>query len=105
MSKIRLYTVYYISVNCSLYMFRVITLAIIRSAHKCKYRVWHSLNRLCCRLLSWRSCKFQFHLLHESRRYHSQFYQCQMLYLHLCVLLIMDGVTTPKHVEHFTEIK
>ena len=30
-----LYTVYYISVNCSLYMFRVVTPPIIRSTYNC----------------------------------------------------------------------
>ena len=40
------------------------------------------------------SFNFQFQLLHKSGRQHRRFGQCQMLYLHLCVLLMMGGVTT-----------
>ena len=51
----RLHTVYYISVNCSLYMFRVVTPPIIRSTYKCNYSIWHWSNCLCYLTLSWRS--------------------------------------------------
>jgi len=40
----RLCTVYYISVNCSLYMFRVETPPIIRSTCNCNYSIWHWSN-------------------------------------------------------------
>jgi len=43
----RPYTVYYISVNCSLYMFRVVTPPIIRSTCNCNYSMWHWSKRLC----------------------------------------------------------
>jgi len=43
----RLYTVYYISVNFSLYMFGVVTPLIIRSTYNCNYSIWHWSNRLC----------------------------------------------------------
>jgi len=52
----RLYTVYYISVNCSLYMFRVVTPPIIRSTYNCNYSIWHRSNRLCYLRLAWSSC-------------------------------------------------
>ena len=43
----RLYTVYYISVNCSLCMFWVVTPPILRSTYNCNYSIWHWSNRLC----------------------------------------------------------
>ena len=51
----QLYTVYYISVNCSLYMFRVVTPPIIRSTYNCNHSIWHWSNRLCYLQLSWSS--------------------------------------------------
>jgi len=52
----RLYTVYYISVNCSLYMFRVVTPPIIRSTYNCNHNIWHWSNRLSYVPLSWSNC-------------------------------------------------
>jgi len=52
----RLYTVYYISVNCSLYMFRVVTPLIIRSTYNCNHSICHWSNRLSYFPLSWSSC-------------------------------------------------
>jgi len=43
----RLCTVYYISVNCSLYMFRVVTPPIIGSTYNCNYSIWHWLHWHC----------------------------------------------------------
>jgi len=40
----QLYTVYYISVNCSLYMFLEVTPLIIRSTYNCNYSIWHRSN-------------------------------------------------------------
>jgi len=51
----RLYTVYHISVNCSLYMFRVVTPPIIRSTYNCNHSIWHWSKRLCYLSLSWSS--------------------------------------------------
>jgi hypothetical protein len=49
-------TIYsFISVNCSLYMFRVVTPPIIRSTYNCNHSIWHWSNRLCYRPLSWSS--------------------------------------------------
>jgi len=62
----RLYTVYYISVNCSLYMFRVVNPPIIRSTYNSNYSIWHWSNRLCYLPLSWRiwscarCCKYSY---------------------------------------------
>jgi len=51
----RLYTVYYISVNCSLYMFRVVTPPIIRSTYNCNHGICYWSNLLCNLPLSWSS--------------------------------------------------
>jgi len=51
----RLCTVVYISVICSLYMFRVVTPPIIRSTYNCNHSIWHWSNRLCYLPLSWSS--------------------------------------------------
>jgi len=51
----RLYTVYYISVNCSLYMFWMVTPPIIRSTYNCNYSTWHCSNHLCYLPLLWSS--------------------------------------------------
>jgi len=80
----RLYTVYYISVNCSLYMFRVVNPPIIRSTYNCNYSIWLWSNRLCYLPLSWNSWNGS----------SNWFDQCQMLQLQLYVLLMMGGVTT-----------
>jgi len=49
----RLYAVYYISVNCSLYMFWVVAPPIIRRTYNCHHSIWHWSNRLCYHPLSW----------------------------------------------------
>ena len=49
-------TLYSLLYFCKLlYMFRVVTPPIIRSTYNCNYSIWHSSNRLCYLLLSWRS--------------------------------------------------
>jgi len=49
-------TIYsFISVNCSLYMFRMVTPPIIRSTYNCNHSIWHWSNRLCYLPLSWSS--------------------------------------------------
>ena len=68
-TKMRLYTVYYVSVNCSLYMFRVVTSPIIRSTCNCNYNIWHWSNRLCYLPLSWSSWNCSSGLLdHDQQR-------------------------------------
>ena len=49
----QLYAVHYISVNCSLYMFRVVSPPIIRSTYNCNHSIWHWSNRLYYLPLSW----------------------------------------------------
>jgi len=56
--RMRLYTVYYISVNCSLYMFWVVNPPIIRSTYNCNHSIWHWSNRLCYLPLSWSSWNY-----------------------------------------------
>jgi hypothetical protein len=54
--RMRLYTVYYISLHCSLYVFRVVIPPIIRSTYNCNHSIWNWSNRLCYLPLSWSSC-------------------------------------------------
>ena len=47
-------TIYsFISVNCSVYMFRAVTPPFIRSTYNCNHSIWHWSNRLCYLPLSW----------------------------------------------------
>jgi len=55
-NKMWLYTVYYVSINCSLYMFWVVISPIIRSTYNCNYGIWHWSNCLYCLPLSWSCC-------------------------------------------------
>jgi len=49
-----------------LYMFRVVTPAIIRSTYNCNYSIWHWSDRLCSLPLSWRIWNWKFQLLHDT---------------------------------------
>ena len=61
-------TVYTLLYFCKLlYMFRVVSPPIIRSAYKCNYSIWHWSNRICYLPLSWSSSNFS--TIAEGSRY------------------------------------
>jgi hypothetical protein len=70
-NKMQRYTVYFI--RKLLYMFRVVTPPIVRSANNCIYSIWYLLHRYCYLPLSWKRWNWfqrarsnQFQLFHDS---------------------------------------